>query len=90
MDFNLSKLYPSVEYPVGKGTSTLTDLVRWNHTEVWKYFDEEDKLHAMMGNKEYEITLASEEFRDCVSHQLKDNVVLPTSRYLVSTRTKAT
>lgn len=83
MDFDISKLYPSIEYPVSKGTATLSDLARWNHTETWKYFDEDDKLHAMMGNKEYEVTLNSDEFRDCVGHQLKDNIVLPLSRYLV-------
>ncbi|KAJ8961709.1 hypothetical protein NQ318_021309 [Aromia moschata] len=42
----------------------------------------EDKLHNVFGVRDISVTLNSEEFRDCVGHQLNDNIVLPVSYVL--------
>ncbi|KAJ8967373.1 hypothetical protein NQ314_002933 [Rhamnusium bicolor] len=83
LDLTLSNLYPKFEYPVSRGTAHLGDLVHWNHSEVWRS-GLEDKLHPLFGVRDITVTLNSDEFRDCVNHQLNDNIVMPTSFYLVS------
>lgn len=34
-DINLSKLYPEIQFPVGRGTPMLSPLVRWKHDKDW-------------------------------------------------------
>ncbi|CAG2058659.1 unnamed protein product [Timema podura] len=31
----VSNLYPPVQYPVSRGTASLSSLVTWNHSETW-------------------------------------------------------
>ncbi|KAJ8980787.1 hypothetical protein NQ317_004788 [Molorchus minor] len=81
LELQLVNLYPKHEYPVSRGTPALGDLVHWNHSETWRT-GLEDKLHTLFGVRDVLITLNSEEFRDCVGHQLNDNIVLPVSYLL--------
>lgn len=32
-DPNIERLYPSVKFPVPRGTPTISDLIRWNHSQ---------------------------------------------------------
>lgn len=83
LDLTVSNLYPKCEYPVSRGTAHLGDLVHWNHSETWRT-GLEDKLHALIGVRDLTVSLNSEEFRECVGHKLNDNIVMPTSAFLVS------
>lgn len=83
MDLSIGNLYPRLEYPVGRGTRSLAPLAHWNHSEVWRT-GLEDKLHSLFSITDIQVTLNSEEFRECVGHQLDDNIILPVSFYLVS------
>ncbi|KAG5891275.1 hypothetical protein JTB14_019645 [Gonioctena quinquepunctata] len=80
LDMDLSALYPKIEYPVSRNTESLTDLVYWNHADVWT--KGEDTSKSGYGIKDIMITLSSEQFRDCVGHQLDESYVLPVSYYL--------
>lgn len=33
LDFDISMLYPKVEFPVSRGTPSIAPLVKWNHAE---------------------------------------------------------
>lgn len=79
---DVSPLFPEVEYPVSKGTRSLSTLVHWEHGEVWRTGLEE-KMKSLFGVRDMQVTLNSEEFRDCVGHQLDDKVILPSTSYLV-------
>lgn len=81
MDLSILNIYPKLEYPVSKGTPSLAPLSHWNHTETWRT-GLEDKLHSLFSVADMQVTLNSEEFRECVGHQLDDNIILPTSFYL--------
>lgn len=35
IDMDVSKLYPSVEFPVSRGTPMISPLIRWEHSEDW-------------------------------------------------------
>ncbi|CAH0563662.1 unnamed protein product [Brassicogethes aeneus] len=81
LDFQISELYPKIEFPVSKGTANLAELVHWNHSEAWRT-GLEDKLQNLFGVRDIQVTLNSEEFRDCVGHQLDDKIILPCGFYL--------
>jgi fatty acid synthase len=36
----VSKLYPTVPFPVSRGTPSISPLVNWEHTENWHILDE--------------------------------------------------
>ncbi|KAL1508883.1 hypothetical protein ABEB36_003705 [Hypothenemus hampei] len=81
MDLSVGNIYPRIEYPVGRGTRSLAPLAHWNHSEVWRT-GLEAKLHSLFSVNDMQVTLNSEEFRECVGHQLDDNIILPASFYL--------
>ncbi|CAG9765257.1 unnamed protein product [Ceutorhynchus assimilis] len=81
MDISIAHIYPRLEYPVGRGTPSTAPLAHWNHSESWRT-GLEDKLHSLFSIIDMQVTLNSEEFRECVGHQLDDNIILPSSFYL--------
>ncbi|XP_060524806.1 fatty acid synthase-like [Cylas formicarius] len=81
LDLNVSNIYPKIEYPVGRGTPSLAPFSHWNHSELWRT-GLEDKLHSLLSVIDLQVTLNSEEFRECVGHQLDDTILLPSSFYL--------
>nr|XP_023020295.1 fatty acid synthase-like [Leptinotarsa decemlineata] len=80
VEMNLSNLYPKVEYPVSRNTCSLTDLVHWDHADRW--IKAKDTSQSSYGIQNIMITLTSEQFRDCVGHQLDERFILPVSSYL--------
>lgn len=83
LNIDISKLYPAIEYPVSRGTPSLAELAKWEHGETWRTGLEE-KLKSLFGVRDFQVTLNSEEFRDCIGHQLDDKIILSCSSYLVS------
>ncbi|RZB84952.1 fatty acid synthase, partial [Asbolus verrucosus] len=81
LNMDVSNLFPKIEYPVGRGTACLANLVHWEHSETWRTGLEE-KLKSLFGVRDFHVTLNSEEFRECVGHQLDDKIVLPCTSYL--------
>jgi fatty acid synthase len=83
LNMNITNLLPKLEYPVSRGTECLADLAKWEHSEVWRTGLEE-KLKSLFGIRDFQVTLNSEEFRECVGHQIGDKIILPCSAYLVT------
>ncbi|CRL02266.1 CLUMA_CG015087, isoform A [Clunio marinus] len=61
MDFDASKLYPPVEFPVSRGTPMIAPVIKWNHSEdfmvaIMKTFDWFDKRSVLINisDKDYE------------------------------------
>lgn len=46
MSFDVMKLYPSVEFPVSRGTPMISPLVKWDHSENFNvaYFNPMDSF----------------------------------------------
>ena len=39
---DISKLYPSVEFPVSRGTPMISPLIKWDHSQSFNKFKIED------------------------------------------------
>lgn len=35
IDFDVSKLFPEVEFPVSRGTPMISPVIKWNHAETY-------------------------------------------------------
>ncbi|XP_045461517.1 fatty acid synthase-like isoform X2 [Harmonia axyridis] len=82
LDLNIQNLYPKIEFPVSRGTPSLSNLAHWEHSETWRT-GLEDKINSMLyGVRNIDVSLNTEEFREFVGHQLDDEVILPSSAYL--------
>lgn len=82
IDVNVGAIYPQIEYPISKGTASLTPIVHWEHSDKWR-IGIEDKMNYQVSVKDVYIMLNNEEFRHCAGHELDDNCIFPVSSYLV-------
>ncbi|KAL3278583.1 hypothetical protein HHI36_016128 [Cryptolaemus montrouzieri] len=82
LDMNIQNLYPKIEYPVSRGTPSLSNLTHWEHSETWRT-GLEDKINSLLyGVRNIDVSLNNEEFREFTGHQLDNEVILPSSAYL--------
>ncbi|GJQ69352.1 hypothetical protein Trydic_g6479 [Trypoxylus dichotomus] len=81
IDVDLSAIYPPIEFPISRGTSSLTPLVHWEHSEKWR-IGVEEKTTYMFSVKDIHVMLNSEQYRYCAGHELDDNCVFPLSAFL--------
>ncbi|XP_071051537.1 fatty acid synthase-like [Onthophagus taurus] len=81
IDVNIAAIYPEINYPVSRGTLSLTPLVHWEHSETWRT-GIEDKINYLFNVKDTQITLNSDEYRYCNGHILDDNCTFPISSLL--------
>uniref|UniRef100_A0A023GNU9 Putative animal-type fatty acid synthase n=1 Tax=Amblyomma triste TaxID=251400 RepID=A0A023GNU9_AMBTT len=85
MQLNLSPLYPSVSFPVPRGTPSIGHLVSWDHSQNWAVA----KWNQFSGSRQIsedivEINLDSnEEDEYLVGHQLAGRIVFPGAGYMV-------
>lgn len=78
----ISKLYPTVQFPVARGTTMIAPLIRWDHREsafVCKYtWDETEKS----GILNYKINLNDRDYKYIVGHCIDGRVLFPATGYL--------
>lgn len=63
---DLSKLYPPVEFPVSRGTQTISSLIKWDHSNKFYVMDYE--AHALKAERPYYVTLSDSEYEFMQGH----------------------
>ncbi|XP_021929696.1 fatty acid synthase-like isoform X3 [Zootermopsis nevadensis] len=79
----LAKLYPSVEYPVSRGTPMISPLVRWEHSQDWfvmKYMVQEKVKSS--GERSVSITLDDMDMKYLSGHVIDGRNLFPAMGYL--------
>ncbi|XP_054279479.1 fatty acid synthase-like [Macrosteles quadrilineatus] len=86
VSMNINALFPKVEYPVARGTPSISTLATWDHEEEF-YGELSDiiKMNARKGLYEYEIRLhpTVPEYRIWNDHRMAGKVVVPISQMLI-------
>ena len=77
----LSKLYPSITYPVGRGTPMINSIVQWDHSSQWSVPDF-SKKSKHSGQNTVEIDLSRETDSYIAGHLIADQIIFPVSGYL--------
>lgn len=83
IDLDLSVIYPTIKYPVSRGTPSLTPLTHWEHSASWRTNNE---LRLLPSVREELVSLNHPDFQACSDHQVHDEYVLPPTTYLVNNK----
>ena len=78
----VSKLYPPVNYPVGRGTPMINSLVKWDHSTEWNFADFTG-TNASFGENIVEVNLSKETDAYLVGHCIDERILFPATGYLV-------
>lgn len=84
LDFDISKIYPPILYPVGRGTPTTSDLVGWNHSDIWEISIGTDHYGWSKYIQNLEIDLNSEKYQKYSGYSISSRIIMPVGFYLVS------
>lgn len=79
----IEKLYPTVEWPVPRGTPFISPLVMWNHTDKW-YVPDYDQycIEGEKIKKAFKIKLRDREHESLGGHIIEGRTLYPGTGYL--------
>ncbi|KAJ8680791.1 hypothetical protein QAD02_016578 [Eretmocerus hayati] len=79
----ISNLYPKVQYPVGRGTSSLSSLVKWDHSTSWfvRLFQPQEKRKE--GEETLDVDLNNDEYQYLRGNVINGMISIPLSLCLV-------
>lgn len=78
----VSKLYPPVNYPVGRGTPMINSLIKWDHSTEWSVANFVSKT-GTSGETVVEVDLSKEDDKYLLGHVIDGRILFPATGYLV-------
>lgn len=78
----ISKLYPPISYPVGRGTPMISSMVKWDHSTEWMVADFA-KPGSLSGESVVEFDLSKESDAYIAGHTIDGRILFPATGYLV-------
>lgn len=78
----ISKLYPPITYPVGRGTPMINSLVKWDHSLEWSVADYRTKFGSARESV-IKVNLAKEADAYLTGHTIDGRILFPATGYLV-------
>ncbi|XP_072750690.1 fatty acid synthase-like [Anoplolepis gracilipes] len=79
----LANLYPTVQFPVSRGTPMISPSIKWNHSEDWYVVCFKAQKEITSGEKIVNITLKDENFEFISGHVIDGRNLLPATGYLL-------
>lgn len=70
IDFDIAKLYPSVDFPVSRGTPMIAPLIKWEHSEDWFVTKFDSQKSNRSGERHVVMNLADQEFEYMCGHTI--------------------
>lgn len=79
---SIEKMYPSVSFPVSRGTPMISPLVEWDHSLEWNvaYFGD---LGSKSGEIVFEFNLSKMEDEFIAGHTIDGRILFPATGYMV-------
>lgn len=80
----MRQLYTDVKFPVSKGTTKISQFMKWDHSTSWfvPYW-----MHKDYVGKVVEVDMSDENNAYLFGHDLDGRVLMPATGYLVSRKT---
>lgn len=81
-NLRIDELYPAISFPVSRGTSMISPLIRWDHREsayVVKYDWDESYKSAIMS---FKINLSDQNYKFVAGHCIDGRILFPATGYL--------
>lgn len=70
----IQRLYPAVQFPVSRGTSMISPLVRWEHSEDWFVTKFELQRSTRSGERKVKISLNDQDYDFIAGHAIDGNL----------------
>lgn len=64
----LHKIYPKVQFPVGRGTPMLSPLIKWNHEQDWFVTTYKAQITLKTGDRTIGISSKEEDWKYIMGH----------------------
>ena len=77
----ISKLYPPVSFPVGRGTPMISSLIQWDHSVQWEVADFSGRSVGS-GETVVEVDLSKEDYAHLAGHTIDGRILFPATGYL--------
>lgn len=72
----IEKLYPAVQFPVSRGTPTISPLVRWDHTEDWFITRFELQRSTRSGERKVKVNLSDQDYDYIAGHVIDGKILI--------------
>ncbi|KAL0116142.1 hypothetical protein PUN28_011183 [Cardiocondyla obscurior] len=79
---DISKFYPSISFPVGRGTPMIGPLVRWDHSTAWDVAVFK-QISGQSGECIVQIDLSKEADSYLAGHQIDGRILFPATGYML-------
>lgn len=79
---NFAKLYPTVDYPVSRGTPMISSLIKWDHSIEWSVPDFSGR-GSRSGENLMKFDLSKDNDAFLAGHIIDGRVLFPASGYLI-------
>ncbi|XP_011684681.1 PREDICTED: fatty acid synthase-like [Wasmannia auropunctata] len=78
----VANLYPSITFPVSRGTPMISPSIRWDHSEDWFILTDEQRKVIKSRERYVEILIDDEEYEYMSGHVIDGRNLLPATGYL--------
>jgi fatty acid synthase, animal type len=82
IDFDVSKLYPPVEFPVSRGTPFISPLIDWEHSEDWFVTRFENQKGNRSGERHIVMNLSDLDHEYITGHTIDGRILFPATAYV--------
>ncbi|XP_011695797.1 PREDICTED: fatty acid synthase [Wasmannia auropunctata] len=79
---DISKLYPPISFPVGRGTPMIGSLVKWDHSVAWDVATF-NQISGHSGECVVQVDLSKETDAYLAGHQIDGRVLFPATGYIL-------
>ncbi|XP_012229663.2 fatty acid synthase [Linepithema humile] len=79
---DISKLYPPVSFPVGRGTPMIGPLVKWDHSTDWEVATFK-QVSGRSGECVVQVDLSKETDAHIAGHQIDGRILFPATGYIL-------
>lgn len=73
MDLDLAKLYPSIEFPVSRGTPMISSLIEWDHSE--DHFVTQYESKALRAERSFTVNISDQEYEFVHGHAIDGELI---------------
>lgn len=78
----MENLYPTISFPVSRGTGGISSLIRWDHSEDWFCTKYENMKTKASGERLFTINLGSDDEEFLSGHVIDGKILIPATCYL--------
>ncbi|KAJ8668386.1 hypothetical protein QAD02_010049 [Eretmocerus hayati] len=82
VELDLAKLYPDIQYPVSRGTQSISHLIKWEHSQNWPSHKYEYHEKNTAGERFVFIDTRNSEYSSLVGHVIDGRNLFPATGHL--------